>query len=87
MPLGLNPEQLAHYQQVLNLSYHLNYPEVRRQRIPLQGLDVLEVGGAIPASLVIDQLGCNSWTGVEVPSYDKGLGEANQFYRNSGDRD
>ena len=87
LPLGLNPEQLTHYQQVFNLSYHLNYLEVCRQRIPLQGLDVLEVGGAMPASLVIDQLGCNSWTGVEAPSYDEELGEANQFHRNSGDHD
>jgi len=87
LPLGLNPEQLAHYQQAFNLSYHLNYLEVCRQRIPLHGLDVLEVGGAMPASLVIDQLGCNSWTGVEAPSYDEELGEANQFHRNAGDRD
>jgi len=87
LPLGLNPEQLAHYQKVFNLSYHLNYLEVCRQRIPLQGLDVLEVGGAMPASLVIDYLGCNSWTSVEAPSYDEELGEANQFHRNAGDFD
>lgn len=87
LPLGLNPEQLANYQKVFNLSYHLNYLEVCRQRIPLQGLDVLEVGGACPPSLVIDQLGCNSWTGVEAPSYDEELGKANQFHRNAGDRD
>jgi len=41
----------------------------------------------VPASLVIDQLGCNSWTGVEAPSYDEELGEANQFHRNAGDTD
>ena len=85
LPLGLNLEQLNHYQQVFSLSYHLNYLEVCRQRIPLQGLDVLEVGGAMPASLVIDHLGCNSWTGVEAPSYDQELGEANQFHRNTGE--
>lgn len=79
MPLGLNPEQLGYYQQLFNLSYHLNYPEVRRQRIPLQSLDVLEVGGAMPASLVMDQLGFNSWIGVEAPSYDEELGETTSF--------
>ena len=84
-PLGLSPEQLAHFQQAFKLSYHLNYLEVCQQRVPLRGLDVLEVGGALPASLVINQLGCNSWTGVEAPSYDQELGEANQFHRNVGD--
>jgi len=86
-PLLLSSEQLAHYQQEFKLSYHLNYLEVCRQRISLQGLDVLEVGGAMPASLVIDHLGCNSWTGVEAPGYDEELGVANQFHRNAGDRD
>lgn len=82
IPLALNPEQLAHYQQHFKLSdYHLNYLEVCNQIVSLRGLDVLEVGGAMPASLVIEHLGCNSWTGVEAPSYDKELGEANQFHR------
>jgi len=62
-PLGLNPEQLAHYQQTFNLSYHLNYLEVCRHRIPLQGLDVLEVGGTMPASLVTEQL---YWSGSSL---------------------
>ena len=87
LPLALSSDQLAHYQQEFKLSYHINYLEVCRQRISLQGLDVLEVGGAMPASLVIDHLGCNSWTGVEAPGYDEELGVANQFHRNAGDRD
>lgn len=49
LPLGLNPEQLAHYQKVFNLSHHLNYWEVCRLRISLWGIDVLEVGGVMPA--------------------------------------
>lgn len=35
LPLGLNLKQLAHYQKMFNLSNHLNYLEVCRQRIPL----------------------------------------------------
>jgi len=46
----------------------------------------LEIGGAFPASLVIDHLGCNSWTAVEAPSYDAELGEANQFHRNTTEK-
>jgi SAM-dependent methyltransferase len=85
--LGLSEAQQQQYQQVFKLSYHLNYLHICQQHIPLRGLDVLEVGGALPASLVIDHLGCNSWTAVEAPAYDHELGSANQFHRNAGDRD
>ena len=84
--LGLNDSQLAHFQQAFKLSYHLNYLQVCQQLVPLRGRDVLEVGGALPASLVIDHLGCNSWTGVETPAYDDELGEANQIHRNRLDQ-
>ena len=53
----------------------------------LAELDVLEIGGSLPASLVIDHLKCNSWTAVEAPSYDDELGEANQFHRNQAEND
>lgn len=84
--LGLSKEQLNHFQQTFKLSYHLNYLQTCQQFVHLRGLDVLEVGGALPASLVIDQLGCNSWTAVEAPAYDDELGSANQIHRNSQDR-
>jgi len=80
--LGLSKAQLNHFQQDFKLSYHLNYLQVCQQFVALCGLDVLEVGGALPASLVIDHLGCNSWTAVEAPAYDQELGSANQFHRN-----
>ena len=83
--LGLSEAQLQHFQQAFKLSYHLNYLQVCQQFVPLHGLDVLEVGGALPASLVIDHLGCNSWTAVEAPAYDQELGAANQFHRNLQD--
>lgn len=83
--LGLSEERLHHFQEAFKLSYHLNYLQVCQQFVPLQGLDVLEVGGALPASLVIDHLGCNSWTAVEAPAYDHELGSANQFHRNAQD--
>lgn len=84
--LGLSTEQLNHFQQAFKLSYHLNYLQVCKQFVPLRGLDVLEVGGALPASLVIDHLGCNSWTAVEAPAYDEELGSANQYHRNHQDQ-
>lgn len=86
LPLGLTESQLLHYQQAFDLSYHVNYLDVCNQEIPLNGMDVLEVGGAMPASLVIDHLACNSWTGVEAPFYDEELGTANQIHRNDADR-
>ena len=85
--LGLSEAQLHHFQQAFKLSYHLNYLQVCQQFVPLRGLDVLEVGGALPASLVIDHLGCNSWTAVEAPAYDQELGAANQFHRNLRDQE
>lgn len=85
--LGLSEAQLHHFQQAFKLSYHLNYLQACQQFVPLRGLDVLEVGGALPASLVIDHLGCNSWTAVEAPSYDQELGAANQFHRNPQDKE
>jgi SAM-dependent methyltransferase len=82
MPLNLSQEQEQYLRDHFQLTYHIPYLDVCSQKIPLRGLDVLEIGGALPASLVIDHLGCNSWTAVEAPSYDEELGEANQFHRN-----
>ncbi|AII42044.1 hypothetical protein KR100_01310 [Synechococcus sp. KORDI-100] len=84
--LGLTEDQLQYFQQTFTLSYHLSYLQVCQQCLSLRGLDVLEVGGALPASLVIDHLRCNSWTAVEAPSYDQELGSANQFHRNTQDQ-
>ena len=83
--LGLNKDQLNYFRQTFKLSYHLNYLQVCEQALQLRGLNVLEVGGALPASLVIDHLECNSWTAVEAPAYDQELGSANQFHRNIQD--
>jgi SAM-dependent methyltransferase len=82
MALNLSREQEQHLRDHFQLSYHIPYLDACSQKIPLCGLDVLEIGGALPASLVIDHLCCNSWTAVEAPSYDEELGEANQFHRN-----
>jgi len=86
MPLNLSQEQLINFQDKFGLSYHINYLDHCSQKIPLKNLDVLEVGGALPASLVIDHLRCNSWTAVEAPSYDEELGQANQFHRNLAEK-
>jgi hypothetical protein len=87
MTLGLTQHQEILLRQNFKLSYHLPYLEYCAQKIPLQGLDVLEIGGCLPASLVIDHLKCKSWTAVEAPSYDQELGEANQFHRNLQEKD
>lgn len=60
------------------LTYHIPYLNQFIQLCSPRGKDILEVGGALPAELVIDCLGCNSWTGTESPDYDAELGEANQ---------
>ena len=86
MLLNLTQEQEQYLRENFQLSYHIPYLDICSQKISLRGLDVLEVGGALPASLVIDHLGCNSWTAVEAPSYDEELGKANQFHRNLAER-
>lgn len=86
MPLNLLKHQEHYLREAFQLSYHLQYLDFCSSKIHLYGLDVLEIGGALPASLVIDHIGCNSWTAVEAPSYDAELGEANQFHRNSAEK-
>jgi len=86
MSLNLSQEQEQYLHNNFQLSYHIPYLDICLQKISLRGLDVLEIGGALPATLVIDHLYCNSWTAVEAPSYDAELGEANQFHRNLAER-
>lgn len=86
MPLNLTQQQYRYLCDNFQLSYHIPYLDVCAQKIPLKSLDVLEIGGALPASLVIDHMSCNSWTSVEAPSYDEELGAANQFHRNSAEK-
>lgn len=87
MPLNLTPEQEIFLRENFQLSYHLPYLDICQQKIPLENLDVLEIGGALPASLVIEHLKCKSWAGVEAPSYDTELGAANQFHRNKAENE
>lgn len=60
------------------LSYHIPYLKEFARVVDARGKDVLEVGGAMPHEIVIDHLGCNSWTATESPQYDEELGIANQ---------
>lgn len=87
MALNLTPEQEAYFRYIFSLSYHLPYLDICSQKISLSGLDVLEIGGALPPSLVIDHLHCNSYTAVEAPSYDDELRKANQFHRYNADKE
>tara|TARA_B100000674_G_scaffold489718_1_gene504190 strand:+ start:724 stop:1605 length:882 start_codon:yes stop_codon:yes gene_type:complete len=86
MLLGLSKLQEKHFREEFALSYHLRYLDHCVKNIPLEGLNVLEVGGSLPVSLVIDHLRCNTWTTVEAPSYDQELGQANQFHRNHSEQ-
>lgn len=60
------------------LTYHTPYLKHFLAGFDAKGKDILEVGGALPRELVINHLGCNSWTCTESPDYDNELGEANQ---------
>lgn len=60
------------------LSYHVPYLRQFLSACAVRGKDVLEVGGAMPREIVIDYMGCNSWTCTESPQYDEELGAANQ---------
>ena len=51
------------------LTYQIPYYEQFISEIAIEGLDVLEVGGAMPSELVIDFSKVNSWTSIESPDY------------------
>ena len=51
---NLSEQQIARFKEKFKLSYRLPYLEHYAHKIPLEGLDVLEIGGALPASLVLD---------------------------------
>jgi SAM-dependent methyltransferase len=57
------------------LSYHVDCLERLRSAGAIRGARVLEVGGALPGSLVIDTYGAASWTSVDlVAEYSKMIG-------------
>jgi SAM-dependent methyltransferase len=61
------------------LSYHLPYLKQFCSEFDVRGRDILEVGGAMPAEIVVNFLKANSWTCTEAPTYDMVLGgPANQ---------
>lgn len=57
------------------LSYHVDCLERLRSAGAIRGARVLEVGGALPGSLVIDTYGAASWTSVDlVAEYSRMIG-------------
>ena len=67
-----DPEQLK---VKYKLSYHVDCLERLRSAQAISGARVLEVGGALPESLVIGTYGAVSWTSVDlVAEYSKMLG-------------
>ena len=83
LPLGLDILTYNKLKSDYDLSFHFDYLDICAKSISFAGLDVLEVGGALPPPLVIDHLGCNSWTAVESPEYDWELGAANQINKHN----
>lgn len=76
---GAQPDALAALGRKYRLlDYHVPYLREFARVVELRGRDVLEVGGAMPREIVLDHLGCNSWTATESPQYDEELGPANQ---------
>jgi len=80
--LKLTDERRHFYLDKFKLSYHLPYLNHCMSKVSLYGKDVIEIGGSLPAQLVVDEIGVNSWTAVESPLYDDELGKANQYHRN-----
>lgn len=67
-----DPEQLK---TKYKLTYHVDCLERMRSAGAIGGARVLEVGGTLPSSLVIDAYGAASWTSVDlVAEYSKMLG-------------
>jgi SAM-dependent methyltransferase len=75
---AMSIEEIEKLGQKYGLTYHVPYLNQFMQLCEPRGKDILEVGGALPKELVIDYLGCNSWTCTESPDYDAELGAANQ---------
>ena len=48
MPLNLSQQQEQYFRENFQLSYHIPYLDICSQKISLNGLDVLEIGGALP---------------------------------------
>jgi hypothetical protein len=48
MPLNLSQQQAQYFRESFQLSYHIPYLDICSKKISLRGLDVLEIGGALP---------------------------------------
>ena len=48
MPLNLSQQQEQYFRESFKLSYHIPCLDICSQKISLRGLDVLEIGGALP---------------------------------------
>ena len=48
MSLNLTEQKEQYFCESFQLSYHIPYLDICSQKISLNGLDVLEIGGALP---------------------------------------
>ena len=64
-----NATDIAALQARHGLSYHIPFCEQADSLVGLRGKKVLEVGGSLPASLVLDTYGAEQWVAVEEADY------------------
>ena len=48
MPFNLTEQKELYFREGFQLSYHIPYLDICSQKISLNGLDVLEIAGALP---------------------------------------
>lgn len=65
----MDAERIRQLQYRYGLSYHIDYALLAEQLVGLRGQRVVEVGGSLPAGLVLDDFGAARWTAIEEPDY------------------
>jgi hypothetical protein len=65
----MNTLNTKYLQDKYNLSYHIPYLLTAEQEIGLRGKSVLEIGGSLPRSLVLEEIGAARWIAIEELEY------------------
>ncbi|MBF0332207.1 MAG: class I SAM-dependent methyltransferase [Alphaproteobacteria bacterium] len=77
--LGLDRESYLRFRALSekhHLSYHMEHLFEADHRIGLSGKRVLEVGGSLPAELVLGEFGATQWVGIQDISYWREVGQS-----------
>lgn len=65
----MDVDRIKTFQARFGLSYHVSYASTAEALVGLKGKDVLEVGGSLPASFVLDGLEARRWISIEEMEY------------------